>query len=362
MTATENTIRILELLHQNPEGITPLDGLAHIDISRSSLFVLLKELKTLGYLVQTRARGRYIAGPRLLAWHRSPISGPQEIITAFYQEVGQTPIDETFALANFHQHNLVVIAQVESTQHVRSTYNFSQPYSNDNSAAHAILTPIAPEFIQRQGYHLRTYADTVELALPICSNGTHPDAALLLSAPSFRHNKKSILMHLPALREIAAQISYRLGARAYAPFQTGRHPTPGPTIPLNKAEITSFLSGPWTARLACIRPDNSPHVVPVWHEWNDRVFYITAWEGSNWAEYVLANPRVSLTVDEPWAPMRRVSAMGHATLADQVPGGITALLNRLSQRYLGHDHNSKLPWQAFCIQPESVKGWRGLNN
>jgi DNA-binding IclR family transcriptional regulator len=362
MSSPENTIRILELLRQNPEGITPNDGLAHVDISRSSLFALLRELKLLGYLEQTRARGRYTAGPRLLAWHHNSSSGPQDILTAFYQEAGKSPIDETLALANLQQQSVFVIAQLESTQHVRSAYHLGQPFSDNRTAAHVILTTTAPETVQRQGYHLSVNNDTIELALPICSDGIHPDAALMLSAPGFRHSRESILVHLNALREMAAHISYRLGARVYAPYQNEQHPTPGPTVPLNNAEISAFLSGPWTARLACIRPDNRPHVVPVWHEWNNYVFYIAAWKGSNWAEYVRANPRVSLTVDEPWSPLRRVSAQGQAVLTNQVPGGIDALLNRLSHRYLGHRHTSMQPWQAFCIHPESVKGWRGLNN
>jgi len=362
MSSPENTLRILELLRQNPEGITPNDSLAQLDISRSSLFSLLRELKTLGYLEQTRERGRYTAGPRLLAWHHTSPSGPQDILTAFYQETAHGPIDETLALANLEQHRVFVVAQVESTQHVRSTYDLGRPCSDNRSAALPVLTATPPKRTKRQGYHLETNDDTIELALPICNDGIHPNAALMLSAPRFRHTEESILSHLTALREMAAHISYRLGARVYAPFQTEQPPTPGPTIPLNDDEISAFLSGPWTARLACIRPDNTPHVVPVWHEWNNHVFYIAAWEGSNWAKYVRANPRVSLSVDEPWSPLRRVSAQGQALFANQVPGGIDALLNRLSKRYLGHPHTSKQPWQAFRIEPESVKGWRGLNN
>jgi len=362
MSSPENTLRILELLRQNPEGITPNDSLAHVDISRSSLFSLLRELKTLGYLEQTRERGRYTAGPRLLAWQHSSPAGPQDILTAFYQEAAHAPIDETLVLANLELNDVFIVAQVESTQHVRSTYDLGRPRSDNPSAALPVLTASPHESIKQQGYHLQVNDDTIELALPICSDGIHPDAALMVSAPRFRHSEGSILSHLTALREMAAHISYRLGAHIYAPYQTEKPHTPGPTIPLNKDEISAFLSGPWTARLACIRPDNTPHVVPVWHEWNNNVFFIAAWEGSNWAEYLRTNPQVSISVDEPWSPLRRVSAQGRALVADQVPGGIDALLNRLSQRYLGHPHTSKQPWQAFCIEPDSLKGWRGLNN
>ncbi|MEN8173201.1 MAG: pyridoxamine 5'-phosphate oxidase family protein [Chloroflexota bacterium] len=361
MSSPENTLRILEFLRQNPEGITPNNILAQVEISRSSLFSLLKELKSLGYLEQIRERGRYTAGPRLIAWQHSSPKRPQDILTAFYQEAANAPLDETLALVNREQQHIFVLAQVESSQQVRSTFDLGRQRS-DKNAALAVITSTPQKNIKQQGFHLQTYTETIELAIPICSDGVHPEAALMVTAPRFRHSEQSILSHLDALREMAAHISYRLGAHIYAPYQTEESHTPGPTIPLSDDEISTFLSGPWTARLACIRPDNTPHVVPVWHEWNEGVFYIAAWEGSNWASYVRANPKVSLSVDEPWSPLRRVSAQGQALPANQVPGGINALLDRLSQRYLGHPHYSKQPWQAFSVKPDRVKGWRGLNN
>jgi DNA-binding IclR family transcriptional regulator len=362
MTA-EDTITLLELLLQNPEGVSPQDCLARLDVSRSTLFNLLRELKTLGYLEQSRQRGRYLAGPRLLAWQTSSSVGPQELLTAFYQEAAHPPLDETLALAVPNQSGpatgALILAQVEGKQHIRGVYEVGQPAGD--CAAADIFAPAPPDSVQSQGYHLRITPEALELALPICPDGYRPAATLLVSASGARHTPESLLQHLPALREMAARLSHRLGALVYAPYQQPDQPRVGPTIALNTAEIADFLHGPWAARLACVRPDGSPHVVPVWQEWNGQTFYITAWQGSRWVDYVRANPRVSLTIDEPWPPLRRVSAQGAALPIAAIPGGLPALLDRLSRRYLGQPHQSNRSLSVFQVTPEALKGWRGLH-
>jgi DNA-binding IclR family transcriptional regulator len=363
--AAERTVQLLELLLTNPEGLTAQDFLKHLDISRSTLFALLQTLKSLGYIDQSKSRGPYQPGPRLLAWRGAGRRDPQDLLTAFYQETTSTSINETLALATSSPPNILLLAQRESTFHVRTSYQTGMHYEPEKIAAGPILVSMPSDPIQDVGYHLHEGNESIELALPICEDGHHPNAALLLSAPRHRHSKESILTHLPALREMAARLSYRLGAPVYAPYKQPVLSKIEPTVPLSKEEISSFLQGPWVARLACVRPDGTPHVVPVWHEYDQSNFYVASWGGSKWADYLVANPRVSLTIDEPWPPLRRVSAQGLAQPLDNndLPGGIFAILNRLSQRFLGQPLSSEMasrPWQAFCIHTEQVRGLRGL--
>jgi DNA-binding IclR family transcriptional regulator len=83
--AAERTLRLIELLLSRPEGWTPQELLVQLDLSRSSLFVLLRTLKTLGYVEQAGIRGRYVPGPRLQAWRAPQSPSAQELLTAFYQ-------------------------------------------------------------------------------------------------------------------------------------------------------------------------------------------------------------------------------------------------------------------------------------
>jgi hypothetical protein len=103
--------------------------------------------------------------------------------------------------------------------------------------------------------------------------------------------------------------------------------------------------------------------VPVWQEWDGRHFFVAAWQGSLWATYVLANPNVSLSVDEPWPPLRRVLARGKAAPLQEsdFPGGLAGLLERLRRRYLGAGGRlAQTTWQAFRITPATFAAWQGL--
>ena len=250
---------------------------------------------------------------------------------------------------------------------MRTCYAPSQHLLAEECAAGFILDPSPSDATLSTGYHLLSSNDTFELSVPICEDGHHPRAALILSAPNFRYNADDFLSKLPVLREMAARLSYRLGAPVYAPYKGPKLPKFETTVSLPSEELQAFLKGPWVARLACLQPNGMPHVVPVWQELIEGDFYIASWGGSRWADFLLINPQVSLTIDEPWPPLRRVSTEGVAQLLEEedFPGGILAILNRLSQRFLGQPFDASLfskPWYAFRIRPEQLRGWRGLRS
>lgn len=363
--AAARTVRFLELLLAHPLGISSQACIEHLDISRSSFFALWSTLKSLGYLEQPQTRGLYQPGPRLLAWRNPDRNDPQDLLSVFYQEAPPQSLDETLALAILSPPDILILAQRESSQRVRSSFEPGQRLPSEGCAAGPLLSPSPNKAIRARGYQFYAGTDSLELALPICEDGHHPTAALLLSAPKYRQTPESLQSCLPELRAMAARLSYRLGAPLYAPYGSPALSKVEPSLALSSDEIRSFLQGPWAASLACIRPDGTPHVVPVWHEWDGDAFFVAAWSGSRWADYLVENPRVSLTVDEPWLPLRRVSAQGVAYPLQEgdVAGGIAAILNRLSHRYLGQPLNPALaarPWRAFRINPEHLRGWRGL--
>jgi DNA-binding IclR family transcriptional regulator/nitroimidazol reductase NimA-like FMN-containing flavoprotein (pyridoxamine 5'-phosphate oxidase superfamily) len=363
--AVRRTILILELLLQNPDGLSAQEIQLQTQVTRSTLFAMLRALKDLGYVEQTGERGLYRAGPRLAAWRRLSPSGPLDLLRGFYSEAASLGLDETLALLLPAADGLLVLAQVESKQRVRSTFEAGKIYRREETAVRFLINDEPdPDFILL-GYELYTHAETIELALPVCADGYHPEAAILLSAPRFRQNPDQILKYLPQLREAAARLSYRLGAQVYAPFQNPASTPLVPTQSLSEAEVNEFLSGPWAARLACLRPDGTPHVVPVWHEWTGEHFFVVAWQGSKWGEYLQQNSQVSLTVDEPWPPLRRITVQGQADYLDEAVSAriLPALLERLNNRYLGRSRRFSPELRSgslFRIQPEKMRGWKGL--
>ncbi len=350
----QRTVQLLESLLQAPEGLTPQELLSRVDASRSTLFAMLRTLKALGYVEQSTERARYRAGPRLLAWRTLPEGSAQELTQAFYREVASHPEEETLGLFVPAGKRALLIAQIESRRRVRSVFPEGAAFSPSESAPAALL--FSPdEETRARGYALREDAESLEIALPVCADGTRPVAALALTAPRHRLSRPAPL--LPSLRALAARISYRIGALVYAPFRRRQQPSLGPTVALTPQERNAFLQEPWAARLACLHPDGTPRIVPVWHEWDGQAFYLPAWEGSRWVEYLRANPRLSLSVDEPWPPLRRVVAEGEAYPLP--PGEASAdILRRISRRYLGEEALPRRIEAVFRMQPASLKGWR----
>jgi DNA-binding IclR family transcriptional regulator/nitroimidazol reductase NimA-like FMN-containing flavoprotein (pyridoxamine 5'-phosphate oxidase superfamily) len=363
--AAGRTLSLLEFLLSNPRGVTPRQCVDALGISRSTLFDLIQTLKVLGYIEQSHLRGRYRAGPRLLAWKGAGTGDPQELVTAFYQEAASSPLDETLAIMVLSPPHLLILAQHESSQRVRTSFQTGGLLAPAETAATVVLDPSPSETVRGMGFHVKLNPESIELALPICQDGHLPSAALVISAPKYRQTLDGLLGHVDPLRQIAARLSYRLGAPLYAPYQGPELQKFGPTTPLTDDELNGFLQGPWVASLACIRPNGDPHVVTVWHEWDGHDFYVAAWSGSRWADYLAEDGRVSLTIDEPWPPLRRVTASGKATALDddEISGGTSSLLERLSQRFLGQPLSPSLasrPWRAFRIRPNQVQGMRGL--
>ena len=375
-STAERTLRLIELLMAHPDGWTPQELLLELDLSRSALFVLLRSLKSLGYVEQAGKRGRYTPGPRLNAWRSPTPPTTQDLVSAFYQEMEASsrmaaPLPaprETLALVLEAAQvegtgGYVVIAQVEGSLQVRSVFTPGQVYTEMPAAAQ-VLRPTRAGNVIANGYSLTANGDSLELALPICRDGHTPEAALLLSAPSFRWTAEKLAeAFLPELRETAAHLSYRLGAFIYAPYRTRGMERLQTTSCLSTEEIGALLRAPYAASLACVRPDGRPHVIPVWQEWDGRDFYVIAWKGAQWGDFVVQNPNVSLTVDEPWMPLRRVVVQGCASPLSADAGEIEKLLQRMARRYLGQPAAAGLPQQvqrAFRIQPGSIRGWQGL--
>jgi DNA-binding IclR family transcriptional regulator/nitroimidazol reductase NimA-like FMN-containing flavoprotein (pyridoxamine 5'-phosphate oxidase superfamily) len=363
--AVERTLLILEALLKNPEGLAAQELQRQLNISRSTLYAILGTLKEMDYVVQPANRSPFQAGSRLVGWQRTTPLTPLDLMRAFHTEAAALELPETLALLLPAAEGLLVLAQVEPAVLVRCRFETGQVCEPNSNAAGDLFPPAVPPPVHQLGYQLHRTAESLSLALPICADGYHPEAALLLCAPAYRTNEEKLLDDLPALREAAARLSYRLGAQVYAPYHSPQASPLAPAQSLEAHEVRRFLDGPWAARLACVRPDGRPHVVPVWHEWDGENFYVIAWQGSHWGDYLRANPRLSLTVDEPWPPLRRVSVQGHAeALAESAAREILpGLQQRLLRRYLGHMQHPALDERQgslFRIWPEKMTGWRGL--
>lgn len=362
-TPLEKILSLVEIFLSEPDGFSAAELQAQTQLTRSTLFTLLAEMKTLGYLEQNEKRGKYRCGARLLAWRAFSGDFRQEMINAFQQEFSRQSFPETLLLVMPLQAQIQVLRQIEGHQTIRCSY---QPGSTSDRLNSALgLFSGSDETILNNGFALDAGVEELQIAVPICPDGSTPQAALVMCAPSYRWKMPDFeKSSLPQLKNAAARLSYRMGALTYAPFQLDTSVALPHSSELSESEIQTFLNQPLTARLACLRPDGLPHVIPVWQEWDGQAFTVAAWEGSAWAVFVRNNPNVSLTIDEPWPPFRRLIARGEAQPLPLEPGNgeLNQLARRLTQRYMG---SAALPpsgvlTAAFYIQPYRLRGWQGL--
>ncbi len=377
--AAERTLSILEALSNAPGGLSATELLEQLqDVSRSGLFALLNTLKGRSYIVQSDSRGKYQLGPALWALLPAQSPGLEPLVSAFEREMAHVSLAETAVLLWLDRHETVLLAQREGSNHVRAVYRLGQRDNAETSAGGRLLLAGLPYTVvqqttafhqfRREGAVTQLTAETLDIACPICADGVQPIAALQVSVPSFRSQSESVRHLKKQVQQLALRISFRLGAVVYQPYGWAGGEPVGPSRPLSRVAIEQFLYEPWSARLACVRADGTPHVVPLWYEWDGRSFWVAASPGAQWKQVVAETGRVSLTIDEPWPPLRRVFVVGHATIGPkpELPGGLTGLRQRLAVRYLGQgaDQQPELSevdgWTAIQITPQRISGQQGL--
>jgi nitroimidazol reductase NimA-like FMN-containing flavoprotein (pyridoxamine 5'-phosphate oxidase superfamily) len=78
-------------------------------------------------------------------------------------------------------------------------------------------------------------------------------------------------------------------------------PTPPP---MTKEELSTFLARPILARLATVRANGTPQIVPMWFLYEDGVMYMSTRTYAAKVKHFKKNPHVAVVVDEMVAPMK----------------------------------------------------------
>jgi PPOX class probable F420-dependent enzyme len=98
-----------------------------------------------------------------------------------------------------------------------------------------------------------------------------------------------------------------------------------------------FLSnGTRTAKIATVRADGRPHVVPVWFLLDGDSIVFTTGKNSVKGRNLRRDPRVSVCVDDESMPFAMVAIEGTAKLSES-PAELLAWATRLAARYVGDD-------------------------
>lgn len=105
--------------------------------------------------------------------------------------------------------------------------------------------------------------------------------------------------------------------------------------------------------LCTLRPDGSPHVTPVWFVYLADTFWIGSGERNRKVRNVLADPRVSLALEDGDAPC---VAEGHARLHNRPLR--PDILAALARKYDGWDAGAVIaPYGARVLIEVPVRRW-----
>ncbi|HXG22010.1 MAG TPA: PPOX class F420-dependent oxidoreductase [Methylomirabilota bacterium] len=106
---------------------------------------------------------------------------------------------------------------------------------------------------------------------------------------------------------------------------------------MTKEECMQFLRSPVrTAKLATVRKDGRPLVVPVWYDLEgETVVFMTA-QDSLKARNMRRNPRVSLCVDDEATPFAYVELEGTVVMSDDADQALS-WATRIGGRYMGQE-------------------------
>jgi len=102
------------------------------------------------------------------------------------------------------------------------------------------------------------------------------------------------------------------------------------------------MEGTHTGKLATVRKDGSPSVVPIWFVLDDEgAFVFTTGSRSGKARAMRRDPRVALVVDEERPPFSFVLVRGEVTLDDDVEA-MLPWATKIGGRYMGQDQAEQL--------------------
>jgi len=142
-------------------------------------------------------------------------------------------------------------------------------------------------------------------------------------------------------------------------------------------EVAAFLEGDTLARLACLKPDGSPYVIPVWYQWDGEDFWFVGRQRSDWCKYLQADGRASVVIDAPHSPtddmgrsteIPKVFVEGNVEVVEEpnVGGKWVEVAEKMSLRYLGPNGPTyltstiKQPRWLLRLRPTRIKTWQGV--
>jgi len=135
---------------------------------------------------------------------------------------------------------------------------------------------------------------------------------------------------------------------------------------MNEAELEVFLAQVFPTPLgvvATLRPDGSPHIVPVWFRWHAGAVTLWTTEARAWVRNLLRDPRAAFSVQTFEEPYPAVVIRGTATVATADDTATIEEIRAITRRYVVpegvEDYIARWPHlrTIVTIVPAHVVSW-----
>ena len=120
----------------------------------------------------------------------------------------------------------------------------------------------------------------------------------------------------------------------------------------------ALISAPNIGNLATLMADGSPHVTPVWIDWEDNHVLVNTAEGRQKLVNVRRDPRVAVSVFSADNPYEMVSIRGR--VVEMTHEGADEHIDKMAKKYLGRE---RYPFRRqgeqrviIKIEPEHLMG------
>jgi PPOX class probable F420-dependent enzyme len=104
---------------------------------------------------------------------------------------------------------------------------------------------------------------------------------------------------------------------------------------MKASEIREFLNKGNIARLATVKPDGAPYVIPVWYDWDGTNCFIVARKRSSWVKNIRHEPRVAVLIDADETPFQKIVIEGEARIVGSKLSDWIEIGKRMVKRYYG---------------------------
>jgi PPOX class probable F420-dependent enzyme len=131
---------------------------------------------------------------------------------------------------------------------------------------------------------------------------------------------------------------------------------------MSQEDMNAFLARPLIARLATVRANGSPHLVPMWFLYEDGVMYMSTRTHAAKVKHLQNNPRAAVVVDEMIAPLKNKVVTIEGTV-EVLTTGVKETTTKIYQKYVGIEASASphaqqrinIPRVILKITPQQIE-------